>query len=400
MKTIGLVSCVSRKVEFPSPAEQLYASPLFDGLSYFARTRVNEWFVLSAKYGLVKPHQVIDPYDETLKEKSREERLTWADSVLARLPNLRASDRVVFLAGSDYRRDLDDALTARGILTAAPLSELGIGRQVSWLRRLQAEHPRVLDLDRLYSILRRLRGAAGESRTLSTTVGASNWPTHGVYFFFEDNQYRMLGPFEHRVVRVGTHAVSAGSKSSLWGRVRTHRGGADGRGNHRGSIFRLHVGNALRVRGALEQVFSSWGKGQSASADVRLSEELLELEVSEFLGRTSVLHVNVPGPSGPDSDRAYIERNVVALLAGPTGPLDLPSRDWLGNDSVHESIRLSGMWNVNFVRDVYDPRVLDVLEAYVDLTLGGSAPKGSLAPIEWRQRIARSTTQYRQNRLF
>ena len=70
---------------------------------------------------------------------------------------------------------------------------------------------------------------------------------------------------DFRVVRIGTHALAAcGSRSTLRQRLGQHRGGASGRGNHRGSIFRLLVGQALLTRGGLPPC-PSWGvKGDAA----------------------------------------------------------------------------------------------------------------------------------------
>jgi hypothetical protein len=40
------------------------------------------WFILSAKYGLVDPGQVIEPYEMTLNRMGRRERQAWAERVL------------------------------------------------------------------------------------------------------------------------------------------------------------------------------------------------------------------------------------------------------------------------------------------------------------------------------
>ena len=44
----------------------------------------------------------------------------------------------------------------------------------------------------------------------------------------------------------------------------------------------------------------------------------------------------------------------------------------------------SGLWNVNFVEDLYDRRFLDIFEKYVEITIG-LRPKinHSLAPRDW-----------------
>src|SRR5262249_14219860 len=101
------------------------------------------------------------------------------------------------------------------------------------------------ELDRFYALLDRLRVAQGHGRLLASCSGRLEWPARGVYFFAEPGELRRSASEVPRIVRIGTHAVSAGSKATLWGRLRTHRGGLSGSGNHRGSIFRQHVGAAL-----------------------------------------------------------------------------------------------------------------------------------------------------------
>ena len=128
----------------------------------------------------------------------------------------------------------------------------------------------VADLDRFYALMAQLASQPLQGRQLKEYSGRLQWPARGVYFFMEPGEYRTSHPTVHRIVRVGTHAVSALSKSTLWGRLRTHRGGADGGGNHRGSIFRLHVGAALLVSG--EEHLATWGVNASASREIRGAE--------------------------------------------------------------------------------------------------------------------------------
>src|SRR4051794_27245281 len=96
------------------------------------------------------------------------------------------------------------------------------------------------DLNRFYAILAKLEASGPQGLALSTYSGRSGFPMRGVYFFREPGEFRAASPSSLRVVRVGTHAVSANSKSTLWKRLRAHLGTRSGGGNHRGSIFRLH----------------------------------------------------------------------------------------------------------------------------------------------------------------
>jgi hypothetical protein len=220
------------------------------------------------------------------------------------------------------------------------------------------------ELNRLYALLAVLAAKPGQGIQLKYYSGATEWPTRGVYFFREPGEVRRDG-ITPRVVRVGTHAVSANAKSRLWGRLRAHRGGRDGGGNHRGSIFRLHVGAALLEQSGDAGTMPSWSIGQAASRQVRDGERAHELKVSECIGRMSVLWVDIPDEPGPQSARARLERNAIALLANKLDPLDPPSPMWLGRYSVREEIRRSGLWNLKHVLDSYEPSFLEELEEHV-----------------------------------
>jgi hypothetical protein len=79
-----------------------------------------------------------------------------------------------------------------------------------------------------------------------------------VYFFFEPGEVRRDSGEDLRLVRVGTHGLAVGSKSTFRQRLGQHRGHGSGGGNHRGSIFRLLVGQALTARGDIPGA-ASWG---------------------------------------------------------------------------------------------------------------------------------------------
>jgi len=77
--------------------------------------------------------------------------------------------------------------------------------------------------------------------------------------------------------------------------------------------------------------------------------------------------VGVPGESGKESKRKFIEANAIALLSNfNQGSLEGISSGWLGRFSSHLEIMNSGLWNVQQVRDRYNPSFLDVLAEYID----------------------------------
>jgi hypothetical protein len=220
-------------------------------------------------------------------------------------------------------------------------------------------------LDELYRALDDLRIKVGGFRQLAGVDGRMKWPARGVYFFFEAGEMRE-GARTPRVVRVGTHAVSRNSQTKLWTRLSQHRGSLKGRyaggGNHRGSVFRYLLGDALihSERFPPELLSPSWGTGYSAPVEIRLAEHALELEVSARLRAMPLLWLDIDDLPGPASLRKFIERNSIALLSNfHRQPIDPASSTWLGLGSPQAKIRESGLWNIDHVGEEWSPLFLE-----------------------------------------
>lgn len=226
---------------------------------------------------------------------------------------------------------------------------------------------RLADLQRFYELMAELDSCIEGKHLLRDCHGRMNWPLRGVYFFFEDGEVRGQSGNGPRVVRVGTHALKSGSRTSLWKRLSQHKGVAlSGGGNHRGSIFRLIVGTALLERDGLTS--ESWDNRKStAPREMRLAEQQIEQLVSGVIGAMPFLWLDVGDDPGAESERGIIERGSIALLSNwRKEPIDPPSSSWLGKYCNRERIRLSGLWNSNHVDEAYDPNFLDVLESRVE----------------------------------
>ena len=221
-------------------------------------------------------------------------------------------------------------------------------------------------LDRFYDLLDELEEKVGGRRRLGDCHGKMNWPERGVYFFFELGEMRSVKVSSPRVVRVGTHAITTKSKTTLWKRLSQHRGTkASGGGNHRCSIFRKLVGYTIGQKSS-GLMPDSWGQGASAPKPIRDNEHSHEVRVSGYLTDMTILFVSIPDASGPDSMRGIIERNAIALLSGyrESSP-DKPSSSWLGNHSTREKVQRSGLWNNRHVDEDYDPAFLNDFEKFI-----------------------------------
>ena len=373
-----LVACVKSKNNVPMPARDLYASAWFRKARACVERTDRPWAILSAKHGLVWPSDTIAPYEKTLKTMSLPQQRQWADTVLASLaPHLAGVRTIAMLAGATYRQLLMHELQMRDIEILVPMEGLPQGRQLQWLgaclnrpatersprsRPSQSAARRIEHLQRFYGCLENLEKRIGGSRTLSACSSRMAWPERGVYFFMEPGESRSDSGRGLRIVRIGTHALKPGAKSTLWQRLAQHRGTTVGGGNHRTSIFRLVVGTALLSHEGF--VCPSWGGERVPSGERdEASERDVEQAVSAVIGRMPFLWLAVSDEAGPNSLRGYIERNAISLLSNRRGePLDPPSPNWLGHHCNRPKVRTSGLWNSKHVDEPYDPAFLDVME--------------------------------------
>jgi hypothetical protein len=344
----------------------------------------DQWFILSGMHGLLDPDQVIEPYEKNLKDASAEEKHEWACRIVESLAGrISLSDTLFVLLSNSYAEPLVGPLVDAGGRVTIPVKGMKSDRRLDWLQSQSTLGSSAGDLEEFYEILEWLAAKTQGPHNLDRADRVT-WPERGVYFFFEPGEHRYCST-RFRVTRVGTHMVSANSKATLWNRLRTHRGSGDGGGNHRSSIFRSHLGAAILRRDARTGDLPHWGDQTADVAVVRESELWLEKAVSAAISTMSVVAVDVPDEAGAHSDRAFVERNAIALLSRIGSKADPASSQWLGRSSPHPSILQSGLWNVNYVDDSsYHRRFLEVFEYYARVT-AGVAPRvrGTVAPPQW-----------------
>ena len=135
MKTIYLVSCVSKKQIKPSRAKELYISDLFTKARSYVEATGAYWYILSAEHGLLSPEDMVEPYNKTLNTMPIDERRCWGEQVCADLHRiLIRGDAVVLIAGAKYREFLIPFLIDAGITVEVPLKGKRIGEQLSWFK--------------------------------------------------------------------------------------------------------------------------------------------------------------------------------------------------------------------------------------------------------------------------
>lgn len=224
---------------------------------------------------------------------------------------------------------------------------------------------RLSHLKKFYTLMKALERNIGSKRKLGNTHGRMYWPQQGVYFFFEKGESRKRSGNGERVVRVGTHALNPRENTTLWRRIRSHRGTMAQPGTaQRNSVFRKWAGNSL-CRTHFVDDCPPWPQLRH-----ELSHEE-QMDVESWINDHMLPMNHLFLPVDDREDRAYIERKAIGLLSeyGEDKKIDPAPRRWLGRYCDSERVRKSGLWQSDYVDDLYDSRdsnFLNVFSDYVD----------------------------------
>ena len=143
IKTICLVGCSKSKLAHAAPAQDLYCSALFRLSREWAKRHSDAWAILSARYGMIEPDRVIEPYNTTIADHQPfgGPRLTppefafWLYSHVqawcCRYASSHQAPRLITLAGRAYWH----CLVEHGLEVSAPLDGLAIGERLRWLKQ-------------------------------------------------------------------------------------------------------------------------------------------------------------------------------------------------------------------------------------------------------------------------
>jgi len=227
---VALLSCTSSKKEYPCTAAEMYSpSPRFALAYQYAKQVADVVYVLSAKHGLLSENEVIEPYNETLNDKSKAERRIWANHVLKSLEKKYSleTDEFIIIVGRVYNEFLISSMK----LHTLPLEGKSMGMWIPKLREL---------IDK----------SNNEEVTQSSSLLIHRWMTklpryewdiinlipfkNGIYIMFETGE-KLYGM--DRIVRIGTHRADGRLKE----RLRDHFL----KENKDGSILRKNIGLSL-----------------------------------------------------------------------------------------------------------------------------------------------------------
>lgn len=327
---VVLISCVSKKKDGPLAASELYDSTWFKYAYEYAQcTNPDKIFILSAKYGLLRPDQVIEPYNLTLNSMRKRQRCEWGQNILKELAKECELEHDLFyiLAGKNYREFLIPSLK----FYTVPMKHMGIGQQISFLKNSLSRAHAICACEELHMLCK-------NARKYNYPFNASEIPRNGIYVMFEKGE---CGHEGERIVRIGTHT----GDDQLRSRLKQHFEME----NKDRSIFRKNLGRAM-LNSENNDYLEIWNldstskKERDKFLNIRNKEfeKELEAKISEYIQKNFTFAIILEEDK---KKRLELESKLISTVS-----LCLKckaSNLWLGNKSPVEKIKNSGLWQVN-----------------------------------------------------
>ena len=131
---IYLIACSATKLDRAAPARDLYQGQAFKAARQLAEKHNAEYWILSAKHGLIHPDTITAPYNDYLGAMTKAQRTSWGAMVCEQIKATGLTSRAaVILAGKHYAAPVSHLFPTLSL----PLAGLGIGQQLRKLKQLK-----------------------------------------------------------------------------------------------------------------------------------------------------------------------------------------------------------------------------------------------------------------------
>lgn len=132
---ISYIACSKTKHFKKCPAKYMYRGALFKKSYCYCLIQKYEIYILSAKYGLLHPEDIIEPYEMTLNSMNIKDRRDWSQKIILSIKErgLFYSPSIMF-AGNNYSEFLNLPNATY------PLKGLSQGKQLQWFTNKQIKN--------------------------------------------------------------------------------------------------------------------------------------------------------------------------------------------------------------------------------------------------------------------
>lgn len=132
---VAIINCGSSKKPYTCQARDLYTGNLFCASRKYCEDNYSQYIILSAKYHMLFPEDIISPYELYLGDLTKQEKLDWNNVVVKQImkyfPNTTQLD---FYTSKMYSEGAISILENNGYVCKTFLNDLGMGYKVQWFK--------------------------------------------------------------------------------------------------------------------------------------------------------------------------------------------------------------------------------------------------------------------------
>lgn len=132
---VGIITCGCKKKDNAAAAKDFYTGTAFTVYRDYMIENFDHWVILSAKYGLVLPDQIVSPYNTYIKDLDAEEKYKLADTfcrdLKQKFPDVSTFK---FYVSDEYKKVLLPHFDRYNINAEFPLDGLPYGKKLHFMR--------------------------------------------------------------------------------------------------------------------------------------------------------------------------------------------------------------------------------------------------------------------------
>ena len=136
MKKVAVINCGAEKRHNASRAKDLYTGSLFVASRKYVESQYDEYIILSAKYHMCLPDDLLIPYELYLGDLSKEDKEAWVNETFSEITQQFDLDTEFdFYTSKMYQEELVPLLRNYGYTCETYLNNLGIGSKIQWFNQ-------------------------------------------------------------------------------------------------------------------------------------------------------------------------------------------------------------------------------------------------------------------------
>ncbi|NHJ04524.1 MAG: hypothetical protein EAX90_06855 [Candidatus Heimdallarchaeota archaeon] len=113
----------------------MYTSPRFYWIKKYAISNSKQWYILSAKYGLLKPNDIIEPYDVQLSTLTKKQLEKWVENTVNSInKKININDKVLFIGDDFYYDALKLKLKEKGYSFQSFMYGKSLDEKISFIK--------------------------------------------------------------------------------------------------------------------------------------------------------------------------------------------------------------------------------------------------------------------------